>query len=181
MARHLQGRGRRKKRRCFDASGKEIPCPESKKGLSNGGGVDLTLEPDTMIETAFETRAEVIKVDEELGLVFGWAIICTEHGEPYFDLQKDHIPDMSMLRAATDFMKNSRAAKEMHCDSRRGDVVFAFPMTAEVAKAFGIQTDRTGLMVAMAPDEEMLGKFKRKELTGFSIGGKRGTDRILEN
>ncbi len=134
-----------------------------------------------MTETAFETRAEVLKVDEELGLVFGWAIICTENGEPYFDLQKDHIPDATMLKSSTDFMRNSRAAKEMHVRSDAGSVIFAFPMTAEVAKAFGIQTDRTGLMVAMAPDDEMLGKFKSGELNGFSIGGKRGIDRVVED
>lgn len=153
----------------------------TEKGLPIDGGADLTSEADTMTDTTFETRAEVLKVDEDLGLVFGWAIVCTEMGEPYFDLQKDHIPDEAMLRAATDFMKNSRAAKEMHRGGERGSVVFAMPLTAEVAKAFGIRTDRTGLMVAMAPDDEMLAKFKSGELTGFSIGGSRGIDRVLED
>ena len=134
-----------------------------------------------MNETTFETRAKVLKVDEELGLVFGWAIVCTEMGEPYFDLQKDHIPDGAMLKAATDFMKNSRTAKEMHRGEQCGSVVFAMPLTAEVAKAFDIKTDRTGLMIAMAPDDEMLAKFKNGELTGFSIGGNRGIDRIVED
>lgn len=152
-----------------------------KKGLPNRGGADLTFGVDSMTETAFETRAEVIKIDEELGLVFGWAIICTEKGEPYFDLQKDHIPDSTMLVSSTDFMKNSRAATEMHLRSDAGSVIFAFPLTAEIAKAFSIQTDRTGLMIAMAPDDEMLSKFKSEELTGFSIGGKRGIDRVVED
>ena len=45
--------------------------------------------------------AEIKKVDEELGLVMGFAIICKIDGEPYFDTQGDHIPEDSMLKAAT--------------------------------------------------------------------------------
>ena len=128
----------------------------------------------------FKTYAKVLKVQEELGLVLGWGIVCTEKGEPYFDLQNDHIPEDSMLKAATDFMTNSRRAKEMHCRSDAGQVVFAFPLTEDVKKAFEIECPKTGLMVVLKPDAEMLGKFKSGELTGFSIGGRRGDDKILQ-
>lgn len=128
----------------------------------------------------FKTYAKVLKVQEELGLVLGWGIICTEKGEPYFDLQKDHIPEDSMLKAATDFMLNSRRAKEMHCRADAGEVVFAFPLTSDVKKAFEIECSKTGLMVVLKPDAEMLEKFKSGELTGFSIGGRRGDDKILQ-
>jgi hypothetical protein len=37
--------------------------------------------------------AEVLKVDESLGLVLGWAIVCKKDGCDYFDLQEDHIPE----------------------------------------------------------------------------------------
>jgi hypothetical protein len=129
----------------------------------------------------FETYAKVLDVQEELGLVLGWGIVCTENGEPYFDLQKDHIPEHAMLKAATDFMQSSRAAKEMHCRSNAGEVIFAFPMTAEIQKAFDITCPKTGLMIILKPDETMLGKFKSGELTGFSIGGVRGKDKVVED
>ena len=128
----------------------------------------------------FETRAKVLKVHEELGLVLGWAIVCTEDGEPYFDKQDDHIPEDAMLKAAADFMEHSRASTEMHERPGAGTVVFAFPLTEDVKKAFGIECDKTGLMVALKPDVDMLGKFKSGELTGFSIGGIRGDDEIVE-
>jgi len=128
----------------------------------------------------FETRAVVLKVHEELGLVLGWAIVCTEDGEPYFDKQDDHIPEDAMLKAAADFMENSRAATEMHDRSEAGTVVFAFPLTEDVKKAFGIECKKTGLMIALKPDADMLEKFKSGELTGFSIGGVRGDDEIVE-
>ena len=41
-----------------------------------------------------------------------------------------------------------------------------------VAKALGIQTSRTGLLVALAPDDPAtLEKARNGEFTGFSIGG----------
>ena len=126
---------------------------------------------------SFELRAEIVKVDAALGLIMGYAIICTEEGEPYFDLQGDHVPEDAMLKAALDFMENSRVAKEMHDGDQVGTVVFAWPMTADIAKAFDILTRRTGLMIAVRPsDKGMLEKFQLGELTGFSIGGTRGED-----
>jgi len=121
--------------------------------------------------------AEVIKVDESLGLVLGWAIVCKKDGADYWDLQEDHIPESSMLSAAIDFMQHSRVAKEMHSGESAGSVLFAFPMTEDIAKAFGIETKTTGLMIAMKPDgDDMLVKFRDGTLTGFSIGGHRLED-----
>jgi hypothetical protein len=40
------------------------------------------------------------------------------------------------------------------------------------AKAFGVETKTTGLMIAIKPDsDDMLAKFRDGTLTGFSIGG----------
>lgn len=123
------------------------------------------------------TKAEVAKVNDELGLVMGWAIVCKVNGEPYFDVQDDHIPEDAMLKAAADFMLHSRVAKEMHRGDQIGDIVFAFPLTEDVAKAMDITTQKTGLMVAMRPsDPAVLAKFKSGEYTGFSIGGQRVRD-----
>lgn len=130
---------------------------------------------ETKVEK-FELTCEVAKVDEGLGLVFGWAIVCEKNGEPYFDLQGDHIPEPAMLKAAADFMENSRRADEMHARKGAGTITFAFPLTKETAKAFGLQTEQTGLMIAMKPDADMLSKFVSGELRGFSIGGRRIVD-----
>lgn len=133
-----------------------------------------------MTDEDFELQAEVVKVDDKLGLVMGYAIVCKEDGEDYFDVQGDHIPEDSMLEAALDFMENSQVAKEMHRGEQAGTVVFAFPMTEDIAKAFGILTRRTGLMIAMRPDADMLKRFQLGELTGFSIGGKRVQDEEVD-
>lgn len=117
------------------------------------------------------TKAEVAKVDTDLGLVFGWAIVCTEKGEDHYDLQGDHIPEGVMVDATTDFMENARVAKEMHTGDQIGMVLHSFPLTKDIAEAMGIQTEKTGWMVAMKPNAGVLQKFKDKVYTGFSIGG----------
>jgi hypothetical protein len=121
-------------------------------------------------------EAKVVKVDNSLGLVFGFAIVCKVDGEEYYDVQGDHIPEAAMLEAACDFMQNSRVAKEMHAGDERGSVVFAWPLTEDIAKSFGMQVTKTGLMIAMKPDPEVLEKFESGEYTGFSIGGRRVED-----
>ena len=125
----------------------------------------------------YKYNSKVVKVDSELGLVFGYAMICAENGKDYFDLQGDNIPESVMLKASLDFMENSQVAREMHGttpDGQRkqaGTVVFAFPLTDDIAKAMDIQTSTTGLLIAVKPDAAMLAKFKSGEFTGFSIGG----------
>lgn len=124
-------------------------------------------------------KAHVVKVDADLGLVFGFAIVCKRNGERYFDLQDDHITEKAMLEAATDFMMHSRVSKDMHVGDQDGTIVFSFPMTSEIAKALDIETKQTGLLVAMKPSPEVLAKFKNGDYTGFSIGGSRIKDEVI--
>lgn len=124
-----------------------------------------------MTATKISKRTELLKLDETLGLVFGFAIVCKEDGEPYFDLQEDNIPEEEMLKAANEFMQNSRAADDMHDGDAMGEVVFAFPLTTDIAKSLDIETPRTGLLIAMKPSEEVFAKFVDGTYTGFSIGG----------
>lgn len=126
------------------------------------------------VSEKFSDKAQLIKVDEKLGLVFGWAVVSTIDGKQYFDSQGDHIPESAMLKAATSFMEESRVAREMHVGDPKGSVVFAFPLTTDIAKALGIKTEKTGLLIAMKPEPELLEKFKDGTYTGFSIGGSYG-------
>lgn len=150
--------------------------PKRKAGLFSGirkpvPNVDIDID----VDKAF-AKATLVKVDETLGLVFGFAIVSKQNGEDYYDLQNDHIPEDAMLKASLDFMLNSRVAKEMHTGDEAGTVVFAFPLTSDIAKALDIETKQTGLLIAMRPAEGMLAKFKSGEFTGFSIGGYRLVD-----
>lgn len=119
----------------------------------------------------FSTFFKVAGVNEELGLVFGWGIVCKEAGVPYVDTQGNIITEKAMVEATTDFMKGDRMAGHQHTRMDAGSVVHSFPLSDDIAKAMGITCSKTGWMVACAPDPEMLKAFKAGKLTGFSIGG----------
>lgn len=122
--------------------------------------------------TRIEKQIDVFKVDKGSRLVYGWAIICTKNGEPYIDLQGDHIPVDVMIEAAADFMANSRVAKVQHEGEQVGHVLFAMPVDVDVAKAAGFSTDVEGLLIATRWDSDsVLDAFDSSELTGYSIGG----------
>ena len=120
-----------------------------------------------------EAQANVVKLNDELGLVFGWAFTSTVKGKQYYDLQGDNvISDDEMIKAALEFVEDGAVADEMHDERDRGGrVAFIMPMTPDVAKAFNIETDTTGLMIAMRPPPDVFKRFKSGEYTGFSIAG----------
>lgn len=148
------------------------------------------LEPvmNTMKRDGQPKFSAIAKVDEGLGLVFGWAIVCKVNGEPYFDTQGDHVPEDVMLRESLRYMKGARVAGKMHEQDGEngavcyGQVPFAWPATEEVQDAFGESATITGLKIGMLPDDpEMIAKFKSGEFTGFSIGGFRVVDEPVED
>lgn len=154
--------------------------------LSLGAQCSYQDEPDgDDLPSIEKSIVRIAKVDEKLGVVFGYAIVCKVNGEPYYDLNVDlsgphlgkrvpeHIPEETMLKACVEFMQSSRAGNEMHSGPDQGTFVCAFPLTTEIAKAMGIKTNVTGLLVGFKPPPELLSKFKDGTLKGFSIEGTR--------
>lgn len=122
-----------------------------------------------------QEQATVLKVDDEQGLVYGWAYVSTEDGELLVDSQGDSIEPIEMEKMATNFMLNSRKAKVMHKGENVGTFVHSLPLTNDIMKAFDIYSDREGWIVAMKPDSpEVMKAYKSGDYTGFSIGGKAG-------
>lgn len=129
--------------------------------------------------------AEVLKVNSELGVVFGYVIVSNINGQPYFDLQGDHIPEHSMLKAAYHYMSGDRPALVQHTGELTepdGKVVFAFPLTSDIMKALGLSGEKTGLIVGVKfSDPEVLDRYKKGVYTGFSIGGHRVKDEAVND
>lgn len=137
---------------------------------------------------------DVISVDAEHGLVFGYAIVCktrdTHDGEfeDYYDLNVDaegvhkgkrvpeHITEDAMFKAAVDASESGvqMAANVQHAGDDVGSYYFMLPVTEEMAKSLDWQVKKTGLVVGYHPgDPDVLAKFKNGTLTGFSIEGER--------
>ena len=118
-----------------------------------------------------QVQAEVTKIDDELGIVFGWGIITHKQGGEYVDLQDDHVTEKCLLESTVEYMQHCNVLKEMHQGGQVGEVIFGFPLTDDIAKAFGIECELRGFMMGVKPDAPTLAKFKSGELTGFSLGG----------
>lgn len=118
-----------------------------------------------------QIKLDIVKVNKELGILFGYAIVCKEDGEEYYDLQGDHIPEDAMMEAAVNFMDGRNYFYENHIYGV-GKVIFAWPMTSELAEAMDIMVKKTGLLVGVKPDHyDIIDKFREGIYTGFSIGG----------
>jgi hypothetical protein len=117
--------------------------------------------------------AEVLKLDSERRIAWGWASVSTMKGELVTDLQGDTITPAEMEKMADRFMASARMAKAMHEGDQIGEVLHSLPLTAELAKALGMETDREGWIVGMKiHSDEVWAGFKDGTYKGFSIGGK---------
>lgn len=117
-------------------------------------------------------EAKLAKLNEELGLAFFWAFTSTNpDGSEHFDLHGDTI-DQDFVKAAMDFMIDGGGVDEMHDEkTTSGRVVFAMPMTPDIAAAFGVVSKQSGLMIAIKPTADQLAKLKDGTYSGVSIGG----------
>jgi hypothetical protein len=106
------------------------------------------------------------------------------------EVYADHITEKAMVEACTEFMKSSRVATEMHerevdeggllvldgegrpIPVKKGSIVHSFPMTEEYAKLLDIDVKKTGWIVAMEPETELLKKFEDGTYKQFSIAGR---------
>lgn len=119
------------------------------------------------------TRCEILKADDDLGIVYGMPIVCEKDGQPHRDTQGDVIPERAMVEKAAAFAAGPRHSGDSHVETQDGTVLFIFPLTKSVADALEIKTPRYGLLVGAKPSAEVYERVKKGELNEFSIGGSR--------
>ena len=123
--------------------------------------------------TKHNIEGQILKADEEQRLVYGWASVVTEKGEPVVDRQGDVIEPETLVKAVNNFMENIRVGKEMHKGDQIGAVIHSMPVTKEIGESLGIQSDREGWVVAFKVyDDDVWARVKSGELAAFSIGGR---------
>jgi cation transport regulator ChaB len=136
------------------------------------------MEKADMTEDVTKT-ADILKVDTERRIAWGWASVSTMKGELVTDLQGDTITPQEMEKMADRFMASARTAKAMHQGDQIGEVLHSFPITNEIAKAFGMETDREGWIIGMKiHDDAVWQGFKDGTYKAFSIGGRSKRERI---
>jgi len=113
----------------------------------------------------------VLKVAEGEGVVYGWGMVSSIKGEPYYDTDNEHIPSDVLRKSAVGFMESDRISNLQHGAEDVGTIIFGFPLTKEIAESMGIKSEIEGFMVGLKPNKETLAKFVSGELTGFSLEG----------
>jgi len=132
-------------------------------------------EADTSVSEMTKSTIEgkILKVDDEQRMVFGWASVITEDGEPVIDRQGDMIEADTLVKAVNEFMEHVRVGKAMHTGEQVGVVVHSLPITKEIGEALGIHSNREGWVVAYKVfDDSVWERVKSGELAAFSIGGR---------
>ena len=132
-------------------------------------------EADTSVSemTKSSIEGKILKVDDEQRMVFGWASVITEDGEPVIDRQGDMIEADTLVKAVNEFMEYVRVGKAMHSGEQVGVVVHSLPITKEIGEALGIHSNREGWVVAYKVlDDSVWERVKSGELAAFSIGGR---------
>lgn len=77
-------------------------------------------------------------------------------------------------------MRGPRSVKLMHDGPDVGRVLFAFPLTTDIAASLRIASQKTGLLVGLEFDDPRIAdQFEAGELNGLSIGGDRIRDRKI--
>jgi len=117
---------------------------------------------------------QVIKLDEDQRILYGWASVSTYKGKPVVDLQGDIIDMETLEKAANSFMESVRVGMTMHDVSKvTGQVIHSMPVTQKLCEALGIQSDTEGWMVGYKVyDDEVWEAVKSGEYRAFSIGGR---------
>ena len=137
-------------------------------------------EADTSVgDMTKNIEGKILKADDEQRMVYGWASVVTEKGEPVVDRQGDVIEAGTLVKAVNEFMEHVRVGKAMHVGDQVGVVVHSLPVTKEIGEALGIQSDREGWVVAYKVfDDDIWAMVKSGELAAFSIGGRAQKEEI---
>lgn len=123
--------------------------------------------------TKVEVEGQILKINNEERLAYGWAYVSTNKGELSLDHSGEFIRPDQLAKAATNFMLSMRTAKRMHSGEAIGEVIHSMPLTNDVTKALGIQSDREGWLVAVKVyDDQVWQDVKDGKLAAFSIGGR---------
>lgn len=122
-------------------------------------------------ERKMEVEGQIFKADDQR-IVWGWASVVTENGEPVVDTDGDIVRPEEMEKAANEFMQDVRKAKAMHDGGTIGEVIHSLPLTKSIGNALGIESEREGWIIAMKiHDDDVWERVKAGELSAFSIGG----------
>jgi hypothetical protein len=127
----------------------------------------------------FSMEVPIVKADDEERVVYGFASVADEDGQPVVDRQGDILPVTELVKVAHKFIKSGRVGGIMHkmgADGKPvsiGEVVESVVLRPELQKALGIDLKKSAWLIGVhISDDETWARVKKGELGAFSIGGR---------
>lgn len=152
--------------------------------LENGDDISITEENSVYIsywqnveeaDLGVTMGFEIMKSNEEKGLVSGWAnVSINKDGSLPLDWDDDVIPPDILEKAAIDFMLEYRDSGELHKGNSKGAVVESIVFTKDKQAAIGIPegTVPVGWFITVKVfDKDVIEKVKDGTYKMFSIQG----------
>lgn len=116
---------------------------------------------------------EILKVDSQHRVVYGWASVIEKNGQRVIDTQGDVLEEDELLKSAHQYVLDERAGKVMHKGAVVADVVESIVFSKDVQKALSIDLGKVGWFIGMKiRDEELWKKCEAGEFSSFSVGGR---------
>lgn len=120
----------------------------------------------------FSCPFQVAKINEDQQLVFGWASVIEEKGEPVFDLQGHMITPEDMEQAVYGFNLEYRVGAEIHKVRQVARPIESMFFSKEKQEMLGIDLGKVGWWLGFKVDDgEAWGRVKSGDYEMFSIGG----------
>lgn len=122
-------------------------------------------------------KALTADTDLERGLAWGWASVIEKNGEILTDHQGDQVEEDELMKAAHNYMTNSRKGGVLHImkngkKMEAGHVVESLVFTHDLQKALGIDLGQVGWLIGyQITHPEVRKAVARGDLPEFSIGG----------
>lgn len=115
---------------------------------------------------------EILKVNEESRLVYGWASVSKVNDSSVVDGEGDIIDTLDLEKAAADFVITSRIGGDNHIRKGVSDLTASVVFTSEIQKSLGIDLKKEGWFVGFyVRDDVVWENIKKGEYASFSIGG----------
>ena len=133
-------------------------------------------------------KMDLLKVDTDKRLVFGWFNICTINDKLVKDFQGEEIPTSVLEEGSYNFVLNYRMAGEEHMRKGIGRLVECVMFTKEKCEAMVKSLKAQGIEASIdlkcegmwggfyIDDDEIWEQIKKGNYPAFSIGGKKVVD-----
>ncbi len=138
-------------------------------GWSKGEGGRFSKSRKILVKQ--RARLQVMKIEPEARVFYGWASVVEVDGETVSDWEGDGWSPAEMEKAAWDYASGDGTHGVMHGTMATSDLIASVPFTKDLQEALGIDLGKVGWLVGYrVNDLDLWDRIKSGDLPDLSIG-----------